>query len=55
MKKTLSVIADTIILFALLDLAILSAAILQVGVEGRTGYWNGFWLAQAKFVVGLLN
>ena len=33
------------------DIAILFTGLAQIAYEGRTGYWNPFWRAQAEFVV----
>lgn len=37
------------------DLFILCMALAQVAVEGRTGYWSGWWMWQAKIVLNLIS
>ena len=51
MKATLN------ILFALVtvDLLILAIAMMQIAIDGQTGYWVPFWRVQAEFVLGLLG
>lgn len=51
MKKALDIAVTTILVLALFDLLILFTGLAQIAYEGRTGYWNGFWLEQARFVV----
>jgi len=55
MKKALNIAIDVILLFIILDALILFAGLGQIAIEGRTGYWNSFWMAQAKFIVSLLQ
>ena len=55
MKKILSVIGDIILLLILCDVIVLFFALLQIALEGRTGEWNGFWMTQARFLLGLLK
>lgn len=50
-KVTVQVIAIAVVL----DLIILFAALGQIALEGRSGYWNPFWAAQASFVVDVLE
>lgn len=50
-SKTFQAIFITILLFALVDLFIVSFALAQIALEGGTGYWSEFWLAQAKFIL----
>ncbi len=38
-----------------LDLAILTAGLTQIAVEGRTGYWSPFWIVQAQAVLSILK
>lgn len=49
--KTFQAIAFIVLLLAVADVLILFTALGQIALEGRTGYWNGFWLTQAKFVL----
>ena len=52
-KKALSVAGTTIALLVMFDLIILFASLAQIQLEGRTGYWNPFWKAQAEVVLSL--
>lgn len=52
-KKALSVAGTTIALLVMFDLIILFASLAQIQLEGRTGYWNPFWRAQAEVVLSL--
>ena len=52
MKQVAYNVGVVIMSLVLLDLIILAASIGQIGIEGRTGEWNDFWLVQAKFVLG---
>ncbi len=53
-KKTISVTASVLVFAVMMDLMILFTSMAQIAVEGRTGYWNPFWKAQARAVVTLL-
>lgn len=55
MKKAITLVGQTLAILAALDITILLFALLQVGIEGRTGYWSPFWMEQARFIIGLLN
>lgn len=55
MRKTLNFAIEFAALFLILDLLILFTALGQIAVEGRTGYWNGFWRWQAEKVVQLIS
>jgi hypothetical protein len=55
MKKTLNFVITTIAVAACLDFLILCTALLQLGIEGRTGEWNAFWIWQAQKLVQLLE
>ena len=55
MKKFASTILYTITALVIADLLILFTAIAQLGVEGRTGAWNEFWLWQARVFVSLIS
>jgi hypothetical protein len=52
-KKALSIAGSTIALLVIFDLMILFASLAQIQIEGRTGYWNPFWRAQAQVVLNL--
>jgi len=52
-KKALSVTATSIAFLVMFDLMILFASLAQIQLEGRTGYWNPFWKAQAEVVLSL--
>ena len=54
-KKALAVAVTTIALLVMFDLTILFASLAQIQLEGRTGYWNPFWRAQAEVVLSLLR
>lgn len=54
MKKALSFIADGIAFLVVMDLAILVTALLQIGLEGKTGVWADFWRVQAEFLLRFL-
>jgi len=54
-KKALAVAVTTIALLVMFDLTILFASLAQIQLEGRTGYWNPFWRAQAEVVLNLLR
>lgn len=51
MRKIASGIVTGLLVAALLDIMILFTGLAQIVYEGRTGYWNPFWRAQAEFVV----
>ena len=53
MTKTLKNALYLIIGLILADMVILGASLLQIGLEGRTGYWSEFWAIQARFILGL--
>ena len=55
MKNVLKTIGGVIAGLIALDILILTFALLQVGLEGQTGYWSPFWMEQARFIIGLLN
>lgn len=52
-KKALSIAATSIAFLVMFDLMILFASLAQIQMEGRTGYWNPFWKAQAEVVLSL--
>jgi len=39
----------------MLDVFILSMSLLQIGIEGRTGYWNPFWYKQGQVLISVLE
>jgi hypothetical protein len=49
----LSITATSIAFLVMFDLMILFASLAQIQLEGRTGYWNPFWKAQAEVVLSL--
>ena len=53
-KKTISITATALVFLVMMDLMILFTSMAQIAVEGKTGYWNPFWKAQARAVVILL-
>jgi len=53
-KKILVGALEFIVLLVTVDLIILFTSLAQIALEGRTGYWNPFWRAQAEFVIKLL-
>lgn len=55
MRDTIKIIGGVIAGAILLDIMILMLAILQLGIEGQTGYWPPFWAEQARFVISTIN
>lgn len=55
MRNLLTTAAKIVASLVFADLAILTFALAQLAVEGRTGYWNPFWLWQARILIGLLS
>ena len=55
MKNTLTAIGNTLLAFALVDILILTFALAQLAIEGRTGEWSEFWLMQARFLINLVG
>jgi len=53
-KKILIAALEVIVLLIAFDLIILFTSLAQIALEGKTGYWNPFWRAQAEFVIKLL-
>lgn len=54
MKKLSSVVFQLVAALALIDLAILVTALLQVS-NGQGGYFAPFWRVQAEFIFNLLS
>lgn len=54
MKKLSSVVFNVVIVLALIDLAILATALLQVAY-GQGGYFAPFWRVQVEFIFNLLS
>jgi len=54
-KEIIKVIGGVVLFLVLLDLIILFGALAQIAIEGKTGYWNSFWLTQARFLISFLN
>lgn len=55
MTNILKSVLNFVAFLILADFFILSIGIAQIAVEGRTGYWNGWWMWQANAVVGFLK
>lgn len=55
MKKAIILVGQTLAILAALDITILIFGLMQVAIEGRTGYWSPFWMEQARFIIGILN
>ena len=54
MKTAFSFISQTLAIFLVFDLLILSVSFLQIGLENETGYWNPFWVWQAEQIISFL-
>ncbi len=53
--KAFQAFAYTLLVLATINVFILFFAMAQYAIEGRTGYWNGFWSWQAQQVVKILK
>lgn len=54
-KEIMSAIGQGALLLICADVFILFMSLGQLAIEGQTGYWSPFWLAQAKIVLALVG
>lgn len=55
MRDALKIAGGVVAGAILLDIFILTFAMLQLGIEGQTGYWSPFWAGQARFIISILT
>lgn len=55
LRRIASYIGGTILLLVGLNFLILFASMAQIGLEGKTGYWNPYWRWQAEAVLSVVG
>ena len=54
-KNILQTLGYGLAILIAIDLLILFAGLLQIGIEDRTGYWSPFWRTQAEVLIKIIN